>query len=102
VRIAAYAARYVLANYADRYHLDRTIISSTQDVSTTAAHFASSQKHLWVVYGRTGQGTIAGADVYLQKWFAFGDPASKVSFGNDIVAMRLNREAFARTAGRAR
>jgi uncharacterized membrane protein len=83
------AARYVLANYADRYRLDRTIVSTTQDVSTTAAHFASSQQRLWVVYGRTGQGTMAGADVYLQKWLAFGDPASKVSFGNDIVAMRF-------------
>ena len=33
---------------------------------------------------------MAGADVYLQKWLAFGDPTSKVSFGNDIVAMRLD------------
>jgi hypothetical protein len=33
---------------------------------------------------------MAGADVYLQKWLAFGDPASMVSFGNDIVAMRFD------------
>jgi uncharacterized membrane protein len=84
------AARYVLANYADRYRLDRTIVSTTQDVSTTATHFASPQQRLWVVYGRTGQGTMAGADVYLQKWLAFGDPAFKVSFGNDIVAVRFD------------
>jgi hypothetical protein len=84
------AARYVLANYADRYRLDRTIVSTTHDVSTTVAHFASPQQRLWVVYGRTGQGTMAGEDVYLQKWLAFGDPTSKVSFGKDIVAMRFD------------
>jgi mannosyltransferase len=84
------AARYVLTAYADRYRLDRAIVSTTHNVSTTAAHFASSQQRLWVVYGRTGQGTTAGADVYLQKWLAFGDPTSKVSFGNDIVAMRFD------------
>jgi mannosyltransferase len=84
------AARYVLAAYADRYRLDRGIISITEDVSTTAAHFASSQQRLWVVYGRAGQGTMVREDVYLQKWLAFGDPASKVSFGNDIVAMRFD------------
>ena len=83
------AARYVLAAYADRYRLDRTIVSTTRDVSTTAAHFALSQQRLWVVYGRTGQGTMAGEDVYLQKWLAFGDPASKVRFGKDIVAMHF-------------
>jgi hypothetical protein len=33
---------------------------------------------------------MAGADVYLQKWLAFGDPAFKVSFGNDIVAVRFD------------
>jgi hypothetical protein len=84
------AARYVLANYADRYRLDRTIVSTTQDVSNIAAHFASSQQRLWVVYGRAGQGTMVGEDVYLQKWLAFGDPASKVRFGKDIVAMRFD------------
>jgi len=84
------AARYVLANYADRYRLDRTIVSTTHDVSTTVAHFASPQQRLWVVYGRTGQGTMAGEDVYLQKWLAFGDPTSKVRFGKDIVAMRFD------------
>src|ERR1019366_7079168 len=66
------------------------INARTSSVYGTAAHFASSQQRLWVVYGRTGQGTMAGADVYLQKWLAFGDPASKVSFGNDIVTMRLD------------
>ena len=89
-RYLLWTARYVLANYADRYRLDRTIVSTTQDVSTTATHFASPQQRLWVVYGRTGQGTMAGADVYLQKWLAFGDPAFKVSFGNDIVAVRFD------------
>jgi hypothetical protein len=96
------AARYVLANYADRYRLDRTIISTTQDISTTAAHFASSQQRLWVVYGRTGQGTTAGADVYLKKWLAFGDPTSKVGFGKDIVAIRFDRLGIARSVGRTR
>jgi hypothetical protein len=52
-------------------------------------HFALSQQRLWIVYGRTGQGTMAGEDVYLQKWLAFGDPASKVRFGKDIVAMHF-------------
>ena len=84
------AARYVLANYADRYRLDRTIVSTTHDVSTIVAHFASPQQRLWVVYGRTGQGTMAGEDVYLQKWLAFGDPTSKVRFGKDVVAMRFD------------
>jgi mannosyltransferase len=49
-------ARYVLVAYADRYRLDRAIVSTTHDVSTTAAHFASPQQRLWVVYGRTGAG----------------------------------------------
>jgi len=88
------AASYVLAAYADRYRLDRGIVSTTQDVSTTAAHFASSQQRLWVVYGRAGQGTMVREDVYLQKWLAFGDPASKVSFGNDIVAMRFDLQGI--------
>jgi hypothetical protein len=88
------AARYVLAAYADRYRLDRGIVSTTQDVSTTAAHFASSEQRLWVVYGRAGQGTMVREGVYLQKWLAFGDPASKVSFGNDIVAMRFDLQGI--------
>lgn len=85
------AARYVLANYADRYRLDQTIISTTQDVLNTAVHFASSQQRVWVVYGRTGQETMAGEDVYLQKWIAFRDPTSKVRFGKDIVAVCFDR-----------
>jgi mannosyltransferase len=88
------AARYVLVAYADRYRLDRTIVSTTQDVSTTAAHFALSQQRLWVVYGRAGQGTMAGEDVYLQKWLAFGDSTSKVRFGKDIVAMRFDLQSI--------
>jgi mannosyltransferase len=84
------AASYVLAAYADRYRLDRTIVSTTHDVSTTAAHFTASQQRLWVVYGRTGQGTLTGEDAYLQKWLAFGNPDSKVRFGKDIVAMHFN------------
>ncbi len=73
----------------DRYRLDPTLVSTTRDVSNTAAHFASSRQRLWVVYGRTGQGTMAGEDAYLQKWLVFGDPPSKVRFGKDIVAMRF-------------
>jgi mannosyltransferase len=84
------AASYVLTAYADRYHLDRTIVSTTHDVSTTAAHFMSSHQRLWVVYGRTGQGKMAGEDVYLQKWLAFGNPDSEVRFGKDIVAMHFD------------
>jgi hypothetical protein len=33
---------------------------------------------------------MAGEDVYLQKWLAFGDPTFKVRFGKDIVAMRFD------------
>ena len=29
-------------------------------------------------------------DSYKEKWLAFGDPAFKVSFGNDIVAVRFD------------
>ena len=82
------SARYVLAAYADRYRLDRTILSTGYDVSSTAAYFAPQQR-IWVVYGRTGQAPMAGEDVYLQNWLVFGDPVSKARFGKDIVAMRF-------------
>lgn len=84
------AASYVLAAYGERYHLDRTRIAAAHDVSATVAQLAS-QRSLWIIYGRTGQGVMSGEDAYLHKW-PIGKAASKIRFGRNIVAIRLKAE----------
>ena len=65
------------------------VVGSCRAAYPPLTRYIAPQQRIWVVYGRTGQATMAGEDVYLQSSLAFGDPVSKARFGKDIVAMRF-------------
>jgi mannosyltransferase len=92
---SSYAARYVLAAYGDRYHLDRPILDGA-DVALTAGQLEPSGS-VWVVYGRTGQAVIPPPQTYLEKWSALGTPAATIHFGRHVIAWRFDRRSTAAT-----
>jgi mannosyltransferase len=86
-------ARYVLAAYGDRYHLDRRQIQAINPQSAEAALRNTQRGSIWVVYGRTGQGAIGPEQTYFKKWLETGLPACKRQFGLNVVVLRLERTA---------
>jgi len=86
-------ARYVLAAYGDRYHLDREMLSVAPHSSDATIRYAQ-EGPIWVVYGRTGQGLIDTEETYLQKWLVLGSPVCKLRFGRHIVVLRFEPRAF--------
>lgn len=86
-------ARYVLAAYGDRYHLDRKQIRAVNPQSIEAALRNTQEGAIWVVYGRTGQGVIGSEQAYLNKWLEMGSPACRVQFGRHVVVLRLDPTA---------
>lgn len=86
-------ARYVLAAYGDRYHLDRKMLSVAPHTSDATMRYAQ-EGPIWVVYGRTGQGLIDTEETYLQKWLALGSPVCKLRFGLHVVVLRFEPAAF--------
>ena len=86
-------ARYVLAAYGDRYHLDRKQIQAINPQSIEAALRNTREGSIWVVYGRTGQGAIGPEQTYFRKWLETGLPACKRQFGRHVVVLRLDLTA---------
>lgn len=81
-------ARYVLAAYGDRYHLDRKMLSVAPHTSDTTMRYAQGGR-IWLVWGRTGQGLIDTEEAYLQRWLALGSPVCKLRFGRHVVVLRF-------------
>ena len=86
-------ARYVLAAYGERYHLDRNRIQAINPQSAEKALRNTQEGSIWVVYGRTGQGAIGPEQTYFKKWLETGLPACKRQFGLNVVVLRLDRSA---------
>jgi len=85
-------ARYVLAAYGDRYHLDRKMLSVAPHTSDTTMRYAQEGR-IWLVWGRTGQGLIDTEETYLQRWLTLGPPVCKLRFGLHVVVLRFEPAA---------
>jgi mannosyltransferase len=81
-------ARYVLAAYGDRYHLDRKMLSVDQQTPDAEMQYAQGGS-IWVVYGRAGQGLIGPENTYLTKWLALGSRTCRRQFGLHVVVLRI-------------
>lgn len=86
-------ARYVLAAYGDRYHLDRNQIQAIESQSAEAVQRSTQEGPIWVVYGRTGQGAIDLEQAFFQKWLETGWSTCRRQFGLDVVVLRLEPTA---------
>jgi mannosyltransferase len=86
-------ARYVLAAYGDRYHLDRKQIQAINPQSAETALYNTQEGSIWVVYGRTGQGAIGSEQTYFKQWLETGLPTCRRQFGLNVVVLRLERSA---------
>jgi mannosyltransferase len=86
-------ARYVLAAYGDRYHLDRNRIQAINPQSAEAALRNTQEGSIWVIYGRTGQGAIGPEQTYFKQWHEMGLPTCRRQFGLNVVVLRLDRSA---------
>jgi mannosyltransferase len=86
-------ARYVLAAYGDRYHLDRKQIQAINPQSIEVALRNAQEGSIWVVYGRTGQGAIGPEQTYFKKWLETRLPACRRQFGRHVVVLRLDLTA---------
>ena len=86
-------ARYVLAAYGERYHLDRNRIQAINPQSAEKALRNTQEGSIWVVYGRTGQGAIGPEQTYFKQWLEMGLPTCRRQFGLNVVVLRLDRSA---------
>lgn len=82
-------AKYVLGTYAKRAQLTLPIVNGG-DVARTAAALPDTGR-IWLIYGRTGQGTMITEQDYLRRWQTLGAPAETVHFGRNVVAWRFER-----------
>lgn len=88
---SGYQQKYVLDAYARRAHLALPIIDGGNIMRTTAALPASAR--IWLLHGRTGQGTVTPEQDYLRKWPVLGPPAETLHFGRNVVAWRFEPRA---------
>ena len=77
------------------------VVGSCRAAYPPLTRYIAPQQRIWVVYGRTGQATMAGEDVYLQSWLAFGDPVSKAKIrqGHRCHALRAGTHQLGQPAG---
>jgi mannosyltransferase len=82
-------AKTMLDVYGAQAGLDRPAIDGYY-IDHATAHLRPAG-HVWIVFGRTGQGNSGSPASYLRKWSMLGTPAATVRFGREVVAWRFDR-----------
>ena len=85
-------ARIVLAAYLDRAGAAAVKATEFHDMPIVKDRF-NNGRTLWVIHGRTGQGTVEQVEEFLNRWTSFGTPNTEVVFGKHIVIRRYGPDA---------
>jgi hypothetical protein len=83
------AARVMLAAAYGQRNLDPAIITEAPSLNEAAARLAAGN-HVWILYGRTGQGWGAPEEGFFEKWRILGTPVQHIVFGRHVFAERFD------------
>jgi len=85
-------AHYVLGAYGDRYHLDRKGLNTVFNTSDVTSRYAQ-EGQVWIVYGRTGQGSVDSEETFVKNWSVLGAPVSKKRFGQHVIVLHFDKNS---------
>lgn len=83
------AAHFMLSTFYAQLRLNPAVVAAAPSLSDAVARLATGN-HVWILYGRVGQGQIEPEKQFLQKWRVLGASAQHIAFGRHVFAERFD------------